>query len=354
MSSNQHIPMLTRDNYEETFLLYVDDELTAAQRAAVEAFVLLHPDLKEELDVLCSTKLPAEDFLFDAKTELFSGSMKVNAMQESLLLYIDNELDATEMNAITERLKSDPAFAHQHALLLKTKLEPEALVYPYKSGLYRKTERRIAPYWLRVAAAVAIVAGSAVVWMNTGGAKTALPDVAVVTPKKPAEQKPAVTKQFQNPISGSENNNSVAIQKTTTVQNRATVQKNAVAIKTLKTSTPTFSNPHIVTQNVIAHTTPLAHEIEPEESVAIAVPKKQVPLNNLSVTSEKPLTYVSAEDAANRTVVPVHPVAFSNERQSGGLKGLLRKATRVLERRTGIKAVNDDDELLVGAVALKL
>jgi hypothetical protein len=32
----------------------------------------------------------------------------------------------------------------------------------------------------------------------------------------------------------------------------------------------------------------------------------------------------------------------------------LRKATRTLERRTGIKAVNDDDELLVGAVALKL
>ena len=56
MSSNHHSPMITRDNYEELFLLYVDDELTAEQKKAVDAFVLLHPDLKAELDLLCSTK----------------------------------------------------------------------------------------------------------------------------------------------------------------------------------------------------------------------------------------------------------------------------------------------------------
>ena len=62
---NKRMPMLTRDNYEEYFLLYVDNELTPEQKAAVEAFVLLHPDLKDELDLLCGTRLPAEVLSFD-------------------------------------------------------------------------------------------------------------------------------------------------------------------------------------------------------------------------------------------------------------------------------------------------
>jgi hypothetical protein len=42
-----NIMVLTRDNYEEYFLLYVDEELSLEQKAAVDAFVQLHPDLKE-------------------------------------------------------------------------------------------------------------------------------------------------------------------------------------------------------------------------------------------------------------------------------------------------------------------
>src|SRR5438309_7778784 len=97
MSSNNHsTPMITRNNYEEFFLLYVDEELTAEQKKAVDDFVCLHPDLKEELDLLSSTKLPAEDFHFEGKTELFSDSMKVNTVDEALLLYIDHELPMAE------------------------------------------------------------------------------------------------------------------------------------------------------------------------------------------------------------------------------------------------------------------
>jgi anti-sigma factor RsiW len=54
MSSNPlHI---TRSNYEEFFLLYVDGELSPEQCDAVEAFTALHPDLQEELT---SCLLPA-------------------------------------------------------------------------------------------------------------------------------------------------------------------------------------------------------------------------------------------------------------------------------------------------------
>jgi anti-sigma factor RsiW len=123
MSSDYHhiIPMLTRDNYEEAFLLYVDNELTPEQRNAVEAFVLLHPDLKEELDLLCGTKLSDRTPFFENKESLLADSMKVNTVDESLLLYIDNELPAWEKEAVEAQLQKDAAFAAQHALLLKTK-----------------------------------------------------------------------------------------------------------------------------------------------------------------------------------------------------------------------------------------
>ena len=49
--------MITRDNYEEFFLLYTDNELSAAGREAVECFVADHPDLREEWEALLQCRV---------------------------------------------------------------------------------------------------------------------------------------------------------------------------------------------------------------------------------------------------------------------------------------------------------
>ncbi|HZH95226.1 MAG TPA: hypothetical protein VEY06_05040, partial [Flavisolibacter sp.] len=49
-----------------------------------------------------------------------------------------------------------------------------------------------------------------------------------------------------------------------------------------------------------------------------------------------------------------YAVASNNSNKKGSVRGFLRKATRFIERRTGINPVNEDDELLIGVVAIKL
>ena len=44
--------MINRNNYEEFFLMYVDKELQANQRAEVELFEQQNPDLQQEFETL--------------------------------------------------------------------------------------------------------------------------------------------------------------------------------------------------------------------------------------------------------------------------------------------------------------
>ena len=92
MSFNQPHINITRANYEEFIFLYIDGELNEESMSAVEAFVLLHPDLQEEFDILLTTKLDSEVFVLEGKESLLAENMKATITDEDLLLYIDNEL----------------------------------------------------------------------------------------------------------------------------------------------------------------------------------------------------------------------------------------------------------------------
>src|SRR5687767_7266297 len=206
MSSNNHTnPVINSSNYEEWFLLYVDEELNAAERKAVEVFAAAHPQLQEELDLLCSTRLPMDTVRLENKEALFSGNMKMNTVDESLLLYIDNELNQAEQKSIEARLASDQDLQLQYLLLLKTKAAAPVIEFPNKKSLYRHTQRRIVPIWLRAAAAVVLVAGTGAAFWFTGDTVTegTTPEVAVVAGPAPViknnqeDQMPAVIKQQQ-------------------------------------------------------------------------------------------------------------------------------------------------------------
>ena len=62
---------VTTTNYEEKFLLYIDDELSAQDKAQVETFVLQQPQLQGSFTLLQQTKLPIEIIICPNKEELY-------------------------------------------------------------------------------------------------------------------------------------------------------------------------------------------------------------------------------------------------------------------------------------------
>lgn len=63
-------------NYEEQFLLYVDNELGQLQKQEVETFVLQHPALQQGFTALMQTKLETETIVFTEKASLYRKEEK--------------------------------------------------------------------------------------------------------------------------------------------------------------------------------------------------------------------------------------------------------------------------------------
>jgi hypothetical protein len=115
--------MITRDNYEEFFLLYIDNELSIADREAVERFVAHHPDLQQDWKALLHCRLlPDEQLVFPGREALY----RTGAEEEEDDLH---------------------------------RFSPDlSIVFPDKASLYKeeKDERIIWMPWLRIGAAAAI------------------------------------------------------------------------------------------------------------------------------------------------------------------------------------------------------
>jgi len=151
--------MITRDNYQEFFLLYVDNELSAADARAVEEWVAANPDLREEWESLRVCRVdPDERVIFPGKEGLLRGDMEVDGV-EYLLSYIDGELSPAERKEAEALIAARPADAAELERLLLTVSKPDtSVVFPDKSSLYRKEkDRRVILLWRAAAGAAAVI-----------------------------------------------------------------------------------------------------------------------------------------------------------------------------------------------------
>lgn len=159
------------DNYEEYFLLYVDQELTAQERKEVEAFLLAHPELKPELDMYLETRLVPEDLSFQGKADLFRHADEIHAgnIEELQIQWMDGELSASRAAEVEAFTHAHPEAMQNLALLKQTRLPEEKIVFPDKSSLYRHEKKPALVFqmrWIRVAVAAAVIILAGLLWLN--------------------------------------------------------------------------------------------------------------------------------------------------------------------------------------------
>jgi hypothetical protein len=63
---------------------------------------------------------------------------------------------------------------------------------------------------------------------------------------------------------------------------------------------------------------------------------------------------VTSLDLERKTIKETPEELGETANRKGSFKGFLRKATRVIEKRTGIDPTNGDGDLLIGVVAINL
>jgi hypothetical protein len=372
---------ITRHNYEEYFILYMDNELSSDERRMVEAFVQQHPDLKEELDLLFQYKLePEMAITFTGKEELLkqseSNAITLTNYEEWLLLYTDNELSPEEKQHTTAFLAAHPTVQQELILLQKATLQPETILFPDKKLLYQKEEklRRIPAIWWRVAAMLLLAIGLTTVVLvrnkKTGGTD------GLAGIQKPASTTPANTTETKK-----ENNIAVAINNTATKQpaqvtnpdktqnNTATIYKNPLA-KTNEVVNNTTANrkeekavtlpatkqPVIAITNKVDNNLPkpdnnpyISNKKEDTKAIAQNDAVKENNSSNNSLTK----TDVTKKDDAALDIISTAFVDDANSSKKSKSRGLFRKLARTFEKRTNIDPTDDNGRLLVAGFAFK-
>lgn len=377
---------IDRHNYEEFFILYMDNELNSEDRRMVEAFVQQNPDLKEELDTLLQYKLnPDTSVIYNGKEEL----MKVNGdtpitlsnYEEWLTLYIDNELTVQQKESVEEFIATSPAAERELALLLKTRMHPETIIFTNKESLYRNEEKvRPIPFrWQRfaVAAILLLAVGLTAVFIFNKKSSNSNPDIAK-TPgteqKNPVQTNVAKQNEQSNNTTPEEpviNNREAVVNNNNIKQSFTPVEKHSIKNVVVKSTdnkkpsvnkkiqtalpVPIKNQDEMVADNNNKPSNNLPQPLYNPNVIKTDATNPVVAETNIPKEISNPLKELTNNDAVTNII----PASYNNSKQleEGGKnkknRGIFRKLARTFEKRTNMTAT-DGDRLLVGGLSIKL
>ena len=136
---NQHID---HTNYEAWLLDRLEGNLTHEQVRALEAFLLLHPELApldDELPTVqeLKTSLSAADKNRLKRTLPPVGLVKHSSVEDHLIARLEGDLDADQREALRLYLLAHPEWQQAEKTYALTKLVPQAMAYTAKRSLER-------------------------------------------------------------------------------------------------------------------------------------------------------------------------------------------------------------------------
>jgi hypothetical protein len=363
--------LITRQNYEEYFLLYIDHELNAAERKAVEVFVEQHPDLAEELVMLQQSVLkPDKQVTFTMKAALLQPVPENGAINETnyegyFVLYGDNELTNAEKELVEQFVYKYPQYQAEFELLQQIKLIPDhSITYPDKNELYRtEEERRVVPFaWRKLAVA-------AILFLFMGGfgwyAITGNNGVQPTGPQASKPNQPATQQSTTNTQEGTTTTGDIAATRgiAATSADKQTPTQQAVEAASRKQETALAvvrpGNNFKKQRNILG--TPTVPHTGGNEGITDPRPEERdlaarTVKVNVAAVDNKPAVSTMVDERSLAMSTPPHStqpnepfipadddgVYIGNVSiNKAPLRGLFRKVTRVLDKATSVEPNED-------------
>jgi hypothetical protein len=151
---------IDRSNYEIWFIDFLDGNLNEKQVEQLELFLLLNPDLKEELDEMKDLEIDPPAVIFSGKGNIIKASSQISEEQFDLMCaaYLEGDLDTKSLEEFNSMVSGNPERINTLELFRKTKLTPPDIRFTKKQRLRRtstlKKIIRISATGLSAAAAV--------------------------------------------------------------------------------------------------------------------------------------------------------------------------------------------------------
>jgi hypothetical protein len=141
MEINQH-------NYEHYFLMYIDNELSAEEKAAVNDFIMQYPNYANKLEALQQLKISPDTLIYENKFSLY----KLSDQDQQCITYLENEMTNEEKASFENKLFANTSLQSHvkqwQGAFLTTPTNIE-IAPNFKNSLFKKSAQ-IKPLWATV------------------------------------------------------------------------------------------------------------------------------------------------------------------------------------------------------------
>jgi len=138
MKINQH-------NYEYYFLMYIDNELSAEEKAEVNDFIMQHPNYANKLQELQQLKISPDTLIYENKFSLY----KLSEQDEQCITYLENEMTIEEKVSFESEISTNIYLQSNVKQWQATFITPPTTIEidpNFKNSLYKKSAQ-IKPLW---------------------------------------------------------------------------------------------------------------------------------------------------------------------------------------------------------------
>lgn len=266
--------MINLNNYESWFLQYADGECSPSEKQAVEAFLLLHPELNEEFGMIMEMRLEPLPLSMPGKESLRFG----------------------ELDLLNEQYRLEPDLS---------------IVFKDKKILYRSERNKVVSLYRALSAAAVLLFGIGLYWMLSG--ETVQPEVVSI---------PAIRNTPQVPAT-------VVDQIKKSVADAAETKAKAIAAASVVGSVPDAEQFSTVQQEPVIPADLITRVQEP-----FPVNESRKTVANLSEEALNAAALRMQASAAEESIaLPLNTAAILHDAQKENEKKPLRSIIRTLSRR---------------------